>query len=102
MQFKKKKTKRKEEKKGGNGKGPVIIYRLKEAEVWRILGITQFSGERRGGLPMKPGGGGAIIRILQSLMGGWGNMLNSIVTHPESSDHPSPLPLPLPLPPGDK
>lgn len=76
--------------------GPVIIYRLKGAEVWRILGITQFSGERRGELPMKPGGG-AVIRILQSPMGGWGNQLNSIVTHPESSDHPSLLPSPSPL-----
>ena len=43
-------------KKRGNGKGPVIIYRLKGAGVWRILGITQFSGDiftadeaRRGG-----------------------------------------------------
>ena len=104
MQFKKKKKENKTKggKKGGNCKGPVIIYRLKGAEVRRILGITQFSEERRGELPMNPGGGGAVIRILQSLMGGWGNQLNSIVTHPESSDHPSPLPLPLPLPPGDK
>ena len=103
MRFKKKKKENKTKggKKGGNCKGPVIIYRLKGAEVRRILGITQFSGERRGELPMNPGGG-AVIRILQSLMGGWGNQLNSIVTHPESSDHPSPLPLPLPLPPGDK
>ena len=94
-----KKEKRKQnerrKKKGGNGMGPVIIYRLKGAEVWRILGITQFSGERRGELPMKPGGG-AVIRILQSPMGGWGNQLNSIVTHPESSDHPSLLPSPSP------
>ena len=75
MQFKKKKKENETKggKKGGNCKGPVIIYRLKGAEVRRILGITQFSGERRGELPMNPrGGGAAVIRILQSLMGGWG------------------------------
>ena len=86
-------------KKGGNGKGPVIIYRLKGAGVWRILGITQFSGDI---FTADEARRGAVIRILQSLTGGWGNQLNCIVTHPESFDHPSPLPLPLPLPPGDK
>lgn len=102
MQFKKKKKQNKTKggKKGGNCKGPVIIYRLKGAEVRRILGITQFSGERRGELPMNPRGGGGGHKNITEPHGGMGNQLNSIVTHPESSDHPSPLP--LPLPPGDK
>ena len=72
---------------------------------WKGRGFEGFWGSHNFqaifSLPMKPGGG-AVIRILQSLTGGWGNQLNCIVTHPESFDHPSPLPLPLPLPPGDK
>ena len=72
MQFKKKKKENETKggKKGGNCKGPVIIYRLKGAEVRRILGITQFSGERRGELPMNSGGGG---RSSEYYRASWGD-----------------------------
>lgn len=106
MQFKKKKKENKTKggKKGGNCKGPVIIYRLKGAEVRRILGITQFSEERRGELPMNPGGGGGHKNITEP-HGGMGESAKlhcdtpRILRPPIS---PPPPPLPLPLPPGDK
>ena len=99
MQFKKKKTKRKEEKKGGNGKGPVIIYRLKEAEVWRILGITQFSGERRGGTANEAGRGGGDHKNITEPHGGMGEYAKLHCDTPRILRPPISPPPPPPPPP---
>ena len=95
----KKKTKRKEEKKGETARVQSLFIAWKGPRLGGFWGSHSFQGNGGGNCQWSRGGG-AVIRILQSLRGGWGNQLNSIVTHPESSDHPSPLP--LPLPPGDK
>lgn len=98
MQFKKKKKQNKT--KGGKKKGETarvqsLFIAWKGPRFGGFWGSHSFQGNAGGNCQWSREGG-AVIRILQSPMGGWGNQLNSIVTHPESSDHPSLLPSPSP------
>ena len=59
------------------------------------MGITQFSGERRGELPMNPGGGGGHKNITEP----HGGMGESAKLHCDTPRNPPLLPSPSPSPP---